>query len=102
MGNAHEEEQHPGTHRGDPRDPGDRKGPSGMGTSEAKQDSRQLTPPERDVAALVSEGLTNQQVARRLHRSPHTVNFHLRNIFRKLDVRSRVELAVYVHRRPPR
>ncbi|MEV4053568.1 helix-turn-helix transcriptional regulator [Amycolatopsis sp. NPDC049688] len=73
-----------------------------MDTSDTRQEHKQLTPPERDVAALVSEGLTNQQVATRLHRSPHTVNFHLRNIFRKLDVRSRVELAAYVHRRLPR
>ncbi|MEV7098006.1 helix-turn-helix transcriptional regulator [Amycolatopsis sp. NPDC051045] len=73
-----------------------------MDTSDTRQERRQLTPPERDVAALVSEGLTNQQVARRLHRSPHTVNYHLRNIFRKLDVRSRVELTAYVHRRLPR
>jgi DNA-binding CsgD family transcriptional regulator len=37
--------------------------------------------------------MTNQGAARRLHLSPHTVNFHLRTIFRKLGIRSRVELA---------
>jgi DNA-binding CsgD family transcriptional regulator len=56
-----------------------------------------LTKTERDIAMLVSQGLTNQQVAIRISRSPHTVNYHLRNIFAKLDVSSRVELAGYMH-----
>jgi DNA-binding CsgD family transcriptional regulator len=53
----------------------------------------QLTAQEAAVADLVSQGLTNQGAARQLHLSPHTVNFHLRTIFRKLGIRSRVELA---------
>jgi DNA-binding CsgD family transcriptional regulator len=52
-----------------------------------------LTPAERIVAGLVAEGLTNRDVAARLFLSRHTVDFHLRQIFRKLDIRSRVELA---------
>ncbi len=56
-------------------------------------DESPLSDAEHRVASLVSEGLTNQQVALRIGRSPHTVNFHLRNIFRKLGVGSRVELA---------
>ncbi|MDF3302114.1 helix-turn-helix domain-containing protein [Streptomyces tropicalis] len=56
-----------------------------------------LSDVERRVARLVGEGLTNQQVALRLRRSPHTVNYHLRNIFRKLDIGSRVELARQAH-----
>ena len=52
-----------------------------------------LTDAERHVMRLVAEGLTNGQVARRLSRSPHTVNYHLRGIFRKLGISSRVELA---------
>lgn len=56
-----------------------------------------LSEVERMVARLVSEGLTNQQVAFRLRRSPHTVNYHLRNIFRKLGIGSRVELARHTH-----
>ncbi|GAB2730725.1 helix-turn-helix transcriptional regulator [Kitasatospora kifunensis] len=53
----------------------------------------QLTDTEYAVAELVSQGLTNGRVARQLFMSPHTVAFHLKKIFRKLDVASRVELA---------
>jgi DNA-binding CsgD family transcriptional regulator len=52
-----------------------------------------LTESERGVAELVAEGLTNREVAVRLFLSPHTIDAHLRHIFRKLDIDSRVELA---------
>jgi DNA-binding CsgD family transcriptional regulator len=52
-----------------------------------------LSPRETAVARLAAEGLTNQQIGRRLRLSPHTVNYHLRRIFQKLNLRSRVELA---------
>jgi DNA-binding CsgD family transcriptional regulator len=52
-----------------------------------------LTDTERNVATLVAQGLTNPQVAGRMYVSPHTVKFHLRQIFMKLDIGSRVELA---------
>jgi DNA-binding CsgD family transcriptional regulator len=52
-----------------------------------------LTETENTVAALVSEGLSNQQVARRMFLSRHTVDFHLRHIFRKLGIDSRVVLT---------
>jgi DNA-binding CsgD family transcriptional regulator len=52
-----------------------------------------LTDIERTIAVLVGRGLTNRQVSAQLYRSPHTVNYHLRQIFRKLNIRSRVELA---------
>ncbi|WP_262387328.1 LuxR family transcriptional regulator [Streptomyces sp. TRM49041] len=51
-----------------------------------------LTKTERKVAELVADGLTNQQAARHLFISPHTVGFHLRQIYRKLDIRSRTAL----------
>jgi DNA-binding CsgD family transcriptional regulator len=52
-----------------------------------------LTDTERRVAHIVAEGLTNAQVAERLFLSRHTVDYHLRQIFRKLGIRSRVELT---------
>ncbi|SHE94209.1 helix-turn-helix transcriptional regulator [Streptoalloteichus hindustanus] len=56
-----------------------------------------LNDTERRIASLVGQGLTNRQVAARVFLSPHTVNYHLRQIFRKLEVRSRVELARFAH-----
>jgi DNA-binding CsgD family transcriptional regulator len=52
-----------------------------------------LTDTERSVALLVAQGLTNRQVAARMFISPHTVKFHLGQVFRKLQLGSRVELA---------
>ena len=60
--------------------------------------SSDLTGTERAVSLLVAEGLTNGAVARRLYISPHTVNTHLRHVFGKLDIRSRVDLTRAVER----
>ncbi|WP_430784682.1 AAA family ATPase [Actinoplanes sp. G11-F43] len=57
-----------------------------------------LSPAERPVALLVAQGMTNIAVARRLNLSPHTVDSHLRKVFQKLEIRSRVELAALVAR----
>lgn len=53
----------------------------------------QLTAREREVAALVTSGRTNADVARALHLSPRTVDAHLARIYRKLGVTSRTALA---------
>ena len=52
-----------------------------------------LTDAEMRVALSVAEGRTNMEAADMLHLSRHTVDFHLRHIFRKLNLDSRVELA---------
>jgi DNA-binding CsgD family transcriptional regulator len=52
-----------------------------------------LTGRQREIAALAGEALTNQEIADRLYLSPHTVNFHLRHIFKQLGISSRVQLV---------
>ena len=52
-----------------------------------------LTDTERRVADLVAQGLSNRQVANRIFLSTHTVAFHLRHVFWKLGIASRVQLA---------
>jgi DNA-binding CsgD family transcriptional regulator len=52
-----------------------------------------LTGAEAQVARLVSDGITNREIANRLFLSPHTVNSHLRHIYSKLAINSRTELA---------
>ncbi|MGW0121469.1 LuxR C-terminal-related transcriptional regulator [Streptomyces sp. NPDC003327] len=53
---------------------------------------RALTPQQQRIARLVAEGATNQEVADRLTLSPRTVDHHLRSVFARLGIRSRVEL----------
>ncbi|WP_432990669.1 ATP-binding protein [Dactylosporangium sp. CA-233914] len=60
-----------------------------------------LTESELRVAQLAAAGSTNREIADRLHISPHTVNTHLRHIFDKLRVRSRVDLARMMAERQP-
>jgi DNA-binding CsgD family transcriptional regulator len=52
-----------------------------------------LTVAENRVARLAAQGQTNKQIAERLYLSPYTVATHLKHVFTKLDVTSRVELA---------
>jgi DNA-binding NarL/FixJ family response regulator len=53
----------------------------------------ELTAQESQVAGLVRQGLSNKEVAARLFISPRTVDFHLRNVYTKLGITSRTELA---------
>jgi len=52
-----------------------------------------LTPRERQIMRLVSEGLSNKEIGRRLNIVDGTIKVHLHNIFQKLEVRNRTVLA---------
>jgi DNA-binding CsgD family transcriptional regulator len=51
-----------------------------------------LTPSERRIADLAAGGQSNRQIAQTLFVTPKTVEYHLRNVYRKLDIESRREL----------
>ena len=56
-----------------------------------------LTPREKEVLRLLASGITNRQIAIQLKISEPTIEFHIGNIFKKIDVRSRVEAAVWAN-----
>jgi DNA-binding NarL/FixJ family response regulator len=67
----------------------------GLGASAADL----LTPREREVLALVAEGLSNRQVGERLFVSTKTASVHVSNILAKLGAHSRTEAASLARRR---
>ncbi len=60
---------------------------------------QELTPREHEILNLLSQGLSNKEIAGKLELSPFTVKAHLANIFEKLHVRSRTE-AVLAYLKP--
>jgi DNA-binding CsgD family transcriptional regulator len=57
-----------------------------------------LSPREFHILFLMAGGLNNKDIAARLNISSHTVRTHLYNIFRKINVRSRVQASLWVHK----
>ena len=59
-----------------------------------------LSPREQEVACLVAEGMSNQDIAKQLKLCEHTVRNYIFHIFNKLGLSSRVELALYALSQP--
>jgi len=64
-----------------------------------RRDYDGLSKREREVLALIAEGLTTSQIAERLYVSPHTVQTHRDHVMTKLDLHSRVALTKYAIRK---
>jgi DNA-binding NarL/FixJ family response regulator len=58
-------------------------------------DATRLTAREREIVALLGEGLSNKDIAIRLHIAIHTVKSHVHNILEKLALRSRLEVVAF-------
>jgi DNA-binding NarL/FixJ family response regulator len=57
-----------------------------------------MTRREREVVALIGEGLSNKEIAERLGIALHTVKSHMHNVLEKLALDSRLQVAAYAHR----
>lgn len=68
--------------------------------SEADDGLDVLTPTQLVVAEYAASGSTTVEIAEAMDRSPHTIKTHMKSIYRRLDVRSRLELADYFRWRP--
>ncbi|MFG2970563.1 helix-turn-helix transcriptional regulator [Streptomyces sp. NPDC048288] len=62
------------------------------GATTAAAPAGELTSQERQIAELAAQGLTNRDIAARLHLSPRTVGYHLHKVFPKLGIRARAQL----------
>ncbi len=63
--------------------------------------SIQLTSREREIVALISEGMSNKEIAEHLHIATYTVKSHIHNILEKLALNTRLQIAAFVRREKP-
>jgi DNA-binding CsgD family transcriptional regulator len=61
-----------------------------------RQEGQEITPRQRTIASLIAQGFSNQQIATQLHVSVYTVKNHKQMLFRKVNVKSSMELAHYI------
>src|SRR5256712_7425844 len=64
-----------------------------LGATRPRAPAPDLTKLEKEILALVVEGDSNRDIAEKIHLSPNTVKFHVRQLLQKLDVDNRTELA---------
>jgi two-component system, NarL family, response regulator DegU len=67
------------------------------GATSKLMESVRMTRRERQVIELISDGMSNKEIAQRLHLSPYTVKSHVHNILEKLALHTRVQIARYAH-----
>lgn len=80
------------------------KSSKGLQTQETKYTNgttHRLTDREAKIAKLITSGLTNKEIAKKLSIAEKTVKAHLTNIFSKLELQNRYQLMVYVKQRIP-
>lgn len=70
---------------------------AGMTNKARVLESVRLTSRERQVIDLLGEGLSNKEIAQRLHIAVHTVKSHVHNVLEKLALHSRLEVAAFTH-----
>jgi DNA-binding NarL/FixJ family response regulator len=68
------------------------------GEAEGTLEDVRMTPREREVIALIGEGLSNKEIAQRLEIATHTVKSHVRNVMEKLALHTRLQIAAYSRR----
>lgn len=66
-----------------------------MSNLERELSNKGLTQKQVAVASLVSRGLSNKEIAKEIDCKEQTVKFHLKNIFKRLNLRSRAQLVVF-------
>jgi DNA-binding NarL/FixJ family response regulator len=71
---------------------------TGESTRSAVTTSIRVTHREREVIALIGDGLSNNEIALEMNVATHTVKTHVRNIMAKLGVRSRLQIAARIYR----
>jgi DNA-binding CsgD family transcriptional regulator len=69
---------------------------TGMQVEAGERPRPELTPQELHIATLVAQGKTNKEIAAAMYLSPKTIEYHLSNAYRKLDIHSRAELVSVV------
>jgi two-component system, NarL family, response regulator LiaR len=61
------------------------------------RDAVRMTKRERQVVTLIGEGLSNKEIAERLHIALCTVKCHVHNVLEKLALHTRLQVAAYAH-----
>jgi DNA-binding NarL/FixJ family response regulator len=68
-----------------------------QGASSKLMESVRMTRRERQVVALIADGMTNKEIAQKLHLSTYTIKSHVHNVLEKLALHTRVQIARYAH-----